>query len=279
MDGIEAPYQRCNGACELTLGQRAGRTALLDLYQSDPCRALMPAVDPGEAFTAVFLTTSGGLAGGDRVRLSVTMEADATAVVTSQAAEKIYRSLGPETRVELAITAAGGTWVEWLPQGTILFDGARLVRRATISVEAGARVLAGEIVVFGRTARGEAFDSGLLHDSWSVRREGRLVWADVMRLDADIPALLRHKAGFDGAVACATILYIADDADDRLETARALLDGATGRAGATVINGVLVVRLLNVETAALYRDVSRFWTGFRAAGAGLPASLPRVWQC
>jgi urease accessory protein len=279
MDGIQSLYERCDGACELELGQRAGCTAVVDLYQSDPCRMLVPAVEPDDSFMAVFLTTSGGLTGGDRVRLRIKAGAGTAALATTQAAEKIYRSHGPDTRIEARIATEKGAWFEWMPQGTILFDGARLVRRTDISVEPGARVLASEIVVFGRTARGETFHSGLLHDAWSVRRDGRLVWADAMRLEADITKSLNHPAGFGGAVACATVIYVADDAASWIDTARALLADADGRTGATLVNGVLVVRLLNRDTANLYRDLAAFWMGFRVACGGLPSRLPRVWQC
>jgi urease accessory protein len=278
MDGLDV-YERCDGVCDLTIGRCADRTAVADLYQSHPCRLLTPSAEPGEAFTAVLVTTSGGLAGGDRLRLSVTARPDTASVITSQAADKIYRSLGPETLIEVGISARSGAWLEWLPQGTILFDGARLVRRTNLQVAENARVLAGEIVVFGRTARGETVRSGLLHDAWAVRRnKGRLRWADRARLEGDIPALRAHPAGFGGAVASATVVYVADDADAWLATARQLIAEPEGRAGATVINGVLVIRFLSADTAGLYRDVARFWCGFRAACGGLPARLPRVWQ-
>ena len=271
--------ERATGSCAMRFDTLDGRTRIADLYQSSPCRLLIPSVDDGEAFTTVLVTTSGGLAGGDRIDLSVDAGVGTSAVVTSQASEKIYRSLGDDTRVSVSLKAEADSWLEWIPQGAILFDRSRLMRRNVIDASANARVLAGEIVVFGRTASGEVFRDGLLHDAWQVRIDGKLIWADAVRLDRDIPSVLAHPAGFGGAVAMATVLYVAPDGAVRLDLARDLLADATGKAGASVVNNILVVRFLNTDAQALRGDVSRFWCGFRTVVAGLPPTLPRVWHC
>jgi urease accessory protein len=271
--------ERSTGACAMTFDTLNGRSRIADLYQLSPCRLLLPSVEADEAFTAVLVTTSGGLAGGDRIDLAVDAGIGTSVVVTSQAAEKIYRSLGEDTRVSVMLKAAADSWLEWIPQGAILFDRSRLIRRNVIDASPTARVLAGEIVVFGRTASGEVFRDGLLHDGWQVRIGGRLTWADAVRLDRDIPAMLSHPAGFGGAVAMATVLYVAPDSAARLDLARGLLADASGKAGASVVNDVLITRFLNNDAQALRGDVSRFWCGFRAAAAGLPPTLPRVWHC
>ncbi|MGQ0662791.1 MAG: urease accessory protein UreD [Pseudomonadota bacterium] len=269
--------QRCDGGFEMAVAPRDGATRLVHLYQHDPCRLLFPEVDPGEAFTAVTLTTSGGLAGGDRIHCEVACQAGAAAVVTAQAAEKVYRSLGPEAEQRVSIAVEAGAWLEWLPQETILFDGARLRRTMALDVAPGARVMAGEMLVFGRAARGETFREGMLHHAISIRREGRLVWADALRLEGEIAVALRHPAGFAGAGAQATVLYIGEDAAALLEAARGLLAGSTARAGATRIGPVLIARLLGGDGQALRRDVARYWTGMRHLAAGLPVALPRFW--
>src|SRR5262249_30187463 len=153
-------------------------TAVKLLYQHDPCRVMFPRPEPDDAFAAVLITTSGGLAGGDRISLAIGAESAATAVVSTQAAEKVYRSTEEETKVELRLGALGGAYLEWVPQETILFDGARFVRHIAIDVDAASRLLAAETLVLGRTAHGERYAHGLLHDRWTVRRDGRLAWTD-----------------------------------------------------------------------------------------------------
>ncbi|WP_035691647.1 urease accessory protein UreD [Azospirillum halopraeferens] len=268
-----------HGTAEVAFARDSGgRTRLAHLYHHDPLRLLFPTPAAGDPPTAVVVTTSGGLVGGDRLDIVARAGEGAAALVTAQAAEKVYRSTGADVRMDVALEVADGGWLEWLPQETILFDRSRLRRTTAVAATGGGRLLAGELLVFGRIARGERFATGLARDAWEVRRDGRLVWADALHLDGDVAALLDHPAGFAGATAFGTIVYAAPDAPARLDTARALLDGTGGRAGATCLGEVLVVRLLNADARRLREDFGRFWAAFRAEAAGLPARLPRLWH-
>lgn len=268
------------GVAEVVFARRRGGTSLVSLYQHDPLRVLFPTPPAGEIATAIVVTTSGGLVGGDRLAVRIAAGDGTAALVTAQAAEKIYRSAGLDCRIDMRLAAGSGAWLEWLPQETIMFEGARFRRRTAIEAAPGARVLAGEIAVFGRVAMGERLTAGLLRDAWEVRRDGRLVWADALHVTGDIAAVLAHPAGFGGAAACATAVYVADDAAARLDLARALLDGGGDgvRAAATVVNGVLGVRWTAGEAAALRRAFGTFWGDFRHALADLPDRLPRLWH-
>ena len=266
--------QRADGGIELVLGPGGLRR----LYQHDPCRVLFPHGDPGDPQTAVMVTTAGGLAGGDRIRLDIAIEAAAVATLTSQAAEKVYRSTGADTRVTVGLAVGAGAVLEWLPQETILFDGARFDRRIAATVEPGGRLLAAESLVLGRIARGERFLHGLLHDAWRVDVGGRLAWADALRLDHDIPAVLAHPAGFDGAVAVATVLAVGDGAASQVERARELLDAAECRAAVTCLGPMLVARFLGRDARRLRHDLARYLVGLRSGWLGLPARLPRLWH-
>ncbi|HYB11084.1 MAG TPA: urease accessory protein UreD [Alphaproteobacteria bacterium] len=277
---LDTQFERAHGVAEIAFAadRLRGASRLAHLYQKTPCRVLFPRQETGDPVTAVLLTTSGGLTGGDSVRVAVDVREGAAATVTTQAAEKIYRSLGSAAEIDVTLKVGEGAWLEWLPQETILFDRAHLVRRNNVDVAAGGRFLGVEIVVFGRTARGERFTSGKLHDAWRVRYDSKLVWADGLHLEGDVGRVFQCKAGFDGAVACVTMLYVAEGAATLLETARALLEGAVSRAGATVVNGILILRMFGPDARHLRRDVVRFCARFRALAAGLPSRLPRVWQ-
>lgn len=272
--------QRANGALTLRFtAQDGGGTRLADIYQSDPCRALLPSPDPGEPVTAVLITTAGGLTGGDRLKLSVSVDAGAAALCTPQAAEKIYRSPDDSAAVlDLSLDVAAGAALEWLPQEMILFDGARLQRRIAVSLQPDSRLLAGDITVFGRTARGERFAFGSLFDRWEVRRDGHLVWTDATRLDGDTLGTLDHPAGFAGAAAQAVILYQGPEATGSRERLRELSDHEPGgQWGATVIGGLLLVRLLDTDAARLRRQFARLWSALRP-GLGPRPSMPRLWK-
>jgi urease accessory protein len=275
-------HQRADGAAILTIGRdTSGTSRLRDLYQRAPCRLLFPDVAPGEPLQAVLLTTSGGLTGGDRTSVTFNVGADARATLTTQAAEKLYRALPTQSAVECTVllTAAAGAWAEWLAQETILFNGARLRRSFSADLEAGSRMLAVESVVFGRKAMGEEFQVGMLHDSWRIRLAGRLVWADAMRLDGDIAGLRHAPFGFGAAIGCATMLYAGEDAGTLLEPVRALLEGAADESGVTLMENLLIIRLLDADVPRLRSRVINVAGFIRQAAAGCSRTLPRVWHC
>lgn len=268
-----------DGATRLRVGLDSGETRLRDLYQRAPCRLLFPQYEAGEPLHAVLLTTSGGLTGGDRIAALLQADAGARVQLTTQAAEKLYRARDTDdaTRVEIEVKAEAGAWVEWLAQETILFDGARLRRRFNADLASGSRMLALESIVFGRTAMGEDFTQGLLHDAWRVRRGGRLVWADALHLD-DMARARQRPWGIGAARACATVLYAADDAATLLDPLRDTLNGVAG-AAATALDGLLIVRLWSQDAALLRTQTATLAAWLRHAAAGLAARLPRVWHC
>ncbi|MBL8707235.1 MAG: urease accessory protein UreD [Rhodospirillales bacterium] len=261
-------------------GGPGGRSRLADLYMHDPLRVLFPRPAEDEPMTAVLATTSGGLVGGDRLAVEVAAEAGTRLQVVGQAAEKIYRSLGPDTEVSLSISVSAGSLVELLPQGTILFNGARLKRQVAIDAAEDATVLTGEIVTLGRIASGERVTHGLLHDRWAVRRDGRLVWADALLLDGDIGQTLALPVSFDNAVSLGTVVHVGPGAAQGLELARALLESVpeTVRAGTSLVNGLLIARFLSADAAALRAGFGRFWKRYRAGACALPERMPTIWN-
>jgi urease accessory protein len=268
-----------HGRAEIGFVHRLGRSRLAHLFQHDPLRVLFPVPPPNELDIAVLVTTSGGLVAGDRLSISVELGPEARLHATAQAAEKIYRSTGAETAVEIALAAAERAWLEWLPPETILFDGARLRRKARVELAAGAGFLGGEIVVLGRTARGERMMTGLVHDAWEVRRAGRLVWADAFHLAGDLPRIAADPACLDGAVAVATLILADGSARGMLEPARATLAQSGVRGGATIpAEGVLVARWLSPDAASLRRAYAALAGELRRRARGLPAQLSRLWH-
>lgn len=272
-----SPTAGTHGIADVRFGNRNGRTHLVDLYQRSPLRVLFPGAPEGELTSATIVTTSGGLVGGDRLGITIGVDDGARAQVTAQAAEKAYRSAGSNCTVELRLRVGRDAWLEWLPQETILFEGTRLHRMTTADVTSGGRLLAGEMLVFGRTARGECLTHGLVRDDWNVRIDGRLVWVDALNMDGDLVEPLNRSAGFGGAKAYATAVYVGQDAGRQLAVARDLIECEGVRCGATVIGDVLIVRWLGEDGLQVRNAFGAFWSGFRRRVAALPSSLPRLW--
>ena len=271
------------GAAEIGFARRDGISRLAQLYQRDPLRVLFPAPAAGDPPVAVIVTTSGGLVAGDRLDIRVELAPGATAHVTASAAEKVYRSTGRTTTIRQTLAIGPGAALEFLPPETILFDGARLQRETVIDLAPGSAFLGGDIVVFGRRARGERFANGFLREVWELRRNGYLVWGDALHLDDDVGRIIDDPACFDGAAAFATMIFSPPAGD-----VRSLLDGArvvqgvcatTGlRAGATTTAGVVIARWLAADAAVLRRAYADLACHFRSAALGLPPRLPRVWH-
>jgi len=280
---VSAPKARVEvaGRADVSFACRGGRTRVGRNFSSDPLRLLFPRPEPGQPLTGVVVTTSGGLVGGDRLNVSVSADRDSEALVMTQAAEKVYRSAGPDAEIDVTLEAEAGSWLEWLPHETIIFDGARLKRRTRVDLSPDARLLAGEFLVFGRLASGETLKFGYLRDSWEVRRDGRLVWADIFEVDGDWDTVTQAPAGLAGARAFATIIC----ATDQPETARdeirqitmALQDNGL-RSGVTTIAGLTVVRLIGADARYLRYAYGLIWGRIRTISGGFSETLPRLWH-
>ena len=282
MNAAANTHQRVDGEARIAFRRdAAGKTVLADLYQRAPCRVLFPTTEVDEPLQSVLLTTSGGLTGGDRTRVGIEVRANAQATLTTQAAEKIYRAL-PDTGdalVRVDMRVSDGAWAEWLAQETIVFEGSRLRRLFAADVAATGRLLAVESIVFGRTAMGENFDSGLLHDAWRISRGEKLVWADALHLEGDVRSQRSAPWGFGANVACSTLIYAGADAPQQLLEARRLLDQCNLPCGATSLDGIMLVRIMAADAAELRAAVMNLIAGIRRSAASLPARLPRVWHC
>ncbi|MAF48541.1 MAG: urease accessory protein UreD [Rhodospirillales bacterium] len=270
---------KVNGRAEIRFAKSGSETRLAHLYQHEPLRVLFPAPAGGDIPQAALVTTSGGLVGGDKMSIEIGADRGAAAIAIAQAAEKVYGSAGEDCVIGVDLRAEDGAWLEYLPQETILFDGARLNRGTKIDAHPTARVLAGEILVFGRIGRGERMNSGFVHDAWTVASGGRAVWADALHLDGDIGQALDHPAGLGGAIAVATAVYVGPDAADNLDHARGHFGETAGViGGVSLVNGVLVARWIGEDQLALRNSFAKYWAGLRARIMGYPAALPRLWH-
>lgn len=247
---------------------------MVEAYQSGCLRARSPATFGADRAGAVLINTGGGVTGGDRLHQAIRWEPGAVATVATQAAEKVYRAAQGQVEIQTRLTVSKDADAEWLPQETILFDGARLDRRTEVELASGARFLGIEAVILGRTAMGETIRDGALRDSWRITRDGKLIYADVLRLEGRIDALMRRSAIGAGARAMAVAIMAVDGAAALLPAVREVMEDAKGRAAATVVNGLLVARFLSPDGQTLRRDLVAVLSGLRD---GRP--LPRVWTC
>lgn len=265
--------QRARGDGRITTQQRDNTTRLATLYQ-DGCAKIRLPNTHSKALEAVLINTAGGLTGGDDMSWSAALSDGGKMVLTTQACERIYRSIGGAARVQTRLSVGADAHLDWLPQETILFAASQLDRKIDIDLAAGASLTAVEAILLGRDAMGELALDARLRDNWRVRRDGRLIHAEATQLSGT----LAERDGLSllaGRRAFATILHVAADADKcaaQLARIRSLLS-RDGRIAASANGERLVIRVLAESGLALRRLIVPLLAELSGAG-----SLPRLWH-
>jgi urease accessory protein len=259
---------RAHGRVAVTLAATPGGTRRTRTAEEGSLRVRFPGAC-ADAAEAVLVNTAGGIAGGDRFAVDLDLEAGARLVVTTAAAEKIYRSLGPDAGFDVTARIADGAELVWLPQETILFDRARLRRSVDIALAPAASLVFAEIIVFGRAAMRESVTAGFLADRWRIRRDGKLIFADNLRLNGAIAERLGEAAIANGHAAIGTVLVT--PGDDAVVAAVRAAPALRGEVGISAWGGIALVRLAAPDGAALRHDLV---VVLSALGR---RALPRLW--
>jgi urease accessory protein len=271
--------QRAKGLCRLVLNGSEAGNRIVDLYQRAPLRVMFPRVPHTSLSDIVLVNTGGGITGGDLLECSVTALPGASIGVTSQAAEKAYRALKEPAKVMAKLKVSETAKLAWLPQETIVFNQARLVRTTEIDISAGAEVLALEWLVLGRAARGERIIAGSITDGWLVRKDGRLIWADRFRVTDEAFSDLRRLALLSDCTAIGTMLYFGPEPEARLELLRHIAPTSECRCAPTLIAGLIVIRFAARTSFDLRLGVRRLLQQFSQELGQGPFGVPRTWLC
>ncbi len=261
---------RAMGRIALSVTAHDGKSRRARVHEVGSLRVRFPNAADAAQLEAVMVNTAGGMTGGDRFGIEVDVSAGARLCLTSAAAEKVYRSLGPDTKVSVRLSAGSRAALAWLPQETILFDQARLQRTIDLDLAGDASVLLAEAIVFGRVAMGEAVACGHVSDRWRVRVGGELVFAETTRLDSEIAQHLRKTAVAAEGAAVASVLNLPAD-EDSAAAIRAMQQSFLGDVGVSAWNGLALARLVAPDGAALRHDLIAVLTTW---GGGM---LPRLW--
>ncbi|MHC2331486.1 urease accessory protein UreD [Bradyrhizobium sp. USDA 4454] len=260
---------RAQGAVRFAVHRKDGATRRGDLHESGSLRVRFPSPED-EGLSAMFVNTAGGIAGGDRFEIGIEAGEGARLTLTTAAAEKVYRAPGAAARLGITLSVADGAHLSWLPQETILFDRARIHRTFDIDLAEGASLLLCEIVVFGRAAMGETMRHGEFVDRWRMRRGGRLVFAETIRLDGEIGEKLARPAIANGGCAIGTALIVPGD-EALVERIRHASESSGGEVGISAWNGFAMARFCAQDAARLRADM------MAVLGRASIVPLPRLW--
>ena len=266
----DARMQRSQGRAFVGFAARNGSAKLATLHQSGSAKAMLPRV-AGSVPEVVFLNTSGGLTGGDTLVYHLDIPAKTEVTATTQTAERGYATTGGQARVSVTARVGAGGRLNWLPQETLIYEAANVSRETTVDLDAGATCLMVETIVLGRHAMGERPTTARLTDHRMIRREGRPVWTETLKLDETALSLTSQPAILGGARAFAVIALVAPGAQDATGSIRSLLTEPGCQSAASGWDGKLLVRILAHDGWPLRRQTARV---LRA----LNRTLPRVWQ-
>lgn len=261
---------RAKGAALVSSKLRGARTVIDGLRQQGSLKLVFPRASSA-ALEAVMVNTAGGVTGGDQFDMRAVVGNGTTLHITTQAAERAYRAVAPQIgRLTNHLTVHEKARLHWLPQETILFDGAAIDRRTKVTLHGNAQLLFCETLVFGRTTMGEVLNDAQLHDRLHIQRDGAPLYLDSLRMDGAMNAHLAKAAIANGAGALSSIVYVAPDAEAHLDTLR---DTLGGHGGASLMrDDMLVARVLGYDSYTLRQTL------VPALAQLSGTSLPRPWM-
>lgn len=272
------PAIRARAALVLDFTQRGARTVLAERRHDGPLAVRKPLYPEGdEVCHAIVVHPPGGIAGGDRLELTVRAKAGTRALLTTPGAGTWHRTVGPWAHQHVALEAGAGAVLEWLPQETIVFEGAAAELESEIRLAPDAGFIGWEIIRLGRTPSGERFTRGQLRTRTSIRRDGRLAWLERARLEGGSD-LLDSPLGLAGEPVFGTLLAAGPRVDVGLVAACRGPHPSAGTGAVTGLPGVLVARYLGASSEAAREYFARLWAVVRPVLAGRAAVEPRIWQ-
>ena len=270
LDTSQSPtLQRARGRAHLGFVAQGDKTKLTDFHQSGCVKALLPR-NHADRIDGVLINTAGGVTGGDCLEYSASLGDGAALCLTTQTAERIYKSSAGAGHIETRFEVSEKAALDWLPQETIFFNESALQRKISVEMHATSSVLLLEPIVLGRKAMGETLTRCLISDHWRVRRGGKLAYADALRMTD--PTALSGKATLGENRAFATLVYIAPDAEARRNQMHGILNFDAVTAATSAWNGCLVTRFIAADAQPLRTALISTLTQFRAH------PLPRVWH-
>ena len=264
-------------AClSLEFGFQSGKTIIAGKRHDGPLVVQKPLYPEGEAVChAIVVHPPGGIAGGDELEIGARVGEKAAALLTTPGAAKWYRSAGPRAKQNIAFEVGGV--LEWLPQETIVFDGALAELDCEVDLGADAAFIGWDIVCLGRTGSGERFARGAYRFSTQVRREKKLLWLERGRIEGG-GRLLESPAGLNGKPVFGTLFACAHDLIQELLAETRKVEPETGRGAVTLLPGILLARYLGDSSEAARRYFIALWRILRPALTGREAIEPRIWR-
>jgi len=277
----DIPATSWHGSLNLVYAHHYGKTELIQNWVQAPLKVQRPFYPEGSDIChSVVLHTAGGIVGGDRLSLDFHLQPNAQALITTATASKIYRSNGLQARQNIQMQVDADACLEWLPQETIVFNGATYRQDLRVELAPGASWLGWEITRFGRSARGERFLQGEWRSHTEIWQQGHPLWIDRQWLPGG-EEIINSPHGLAGQPIVASLVWVGKAVEPEIvEKARLLwtLANRQGEAGVTRLISGLLCRYRGSSTAEVRNWFTDVWQLLRLSFLGRDSCPPRVWQ-
>ena len=225
----------------------------------------------------VIIHPPGGVAGGDNLQLTVQMQTESSALLTTPGATKWYKSAGRQASQKIEMTIDDNGQLEWLPQENIVFDGADVALNTQVNLSETAVFAGWEVVCLGRQASGERWGSGRFRQKLLIKREGRLIWNESALLDPD-SRVLRSMAGLRNQVVFGSFVVAAGTTPaEILQSCQDIQIDSSADYGVSALPDIFTARYIGpcAQEAKIYFE--KLWHCLRPWYGKRSAIRPRIW--
>lgn len=280
--GHDVPYVPLRASLSLSFERDGDATRLVGRDHFGPLLVQKPFYPEGrEVCQAVIIHPPGGVVGGDQLEVAAKVGNAACAQIATPGAAKWYKANGHVSRQQVMLEVGVSGSLEWFPQETIFFDNVNVELGHDVVLGKDANYIGCEILCFGRTASGESFSGGEIRQRIGIRREGKLIWHEQLRLSGGSPAM-KNPLLLAGSTVCATLVAVGQTVPAAIlgvarESATAIAAGG-GEAGISQLKGLVVARYLGNSSQTARRVMLDVWSHLRPVMLGREAVVPRVWN-
>ncbi|MBF2014474.1 MAG: urease accessory protein UreD [Rivularia sp. T60_A2020_040] len=280
---LETPveyFQSWHGKLNLVYNYNQNKTILIQSKNQAPLKIQRPFYPEGDSIChSIILHTAGGIVGGDRLSCNFYLQPQAKALITTAAANKIYRSNGLQAKQKIEIKIDNHTCLEWLPQETIVFNGANYRQDIRIELATEANFIGWEITRFGRTAACEKFVEGEWRSHFEIWQNNQPLWIDRQYLPGS-EEIFHSVNGLAGKSIIGTLVYVGKPVSPEIvEQARNLsISLPPSCCGVTRLKNGLLCRYRGDSTAEVRNWFISIWQLLRMSFLNRSICLPRVWM-
>lgn len=282
LPALSAAANTWHAELQLVFSRRGERSVLTKNRHCGPLRVQKALYPEGDTVCqAILLHPPSGIAGGDHLQINARLDSASHAQLTTPGAGKWYRSGGPEASQHIDFKVGPGAMLEWLPQESIIFSGARARMETRVELAADSRFIGWDILCLGRAAAGERFEHGRFDLLYRIERDGRPIWLERGGFAGNDP-MLHSPAGWAGATVCGTLLLsypeLPQQGSELLAACRQIAPHDQATHGLSLLPGLLLARYLGDSSEAARLWFVRLWETLRPAYCGRPALIPRIWN-